>query len=272
MDMRLQHTEMMPEVYSQVVRSQINVEGEVPIAGSLRETTHVLYPTAMAVVERTEPMQDRASITGRVIFCVLYTQGDKTKVESIEATAEFSHLCDLPGATGRSEVFACAQAEHVEARVQNGRMTMRAAVKLQVRSSLCEPVEAVVGVDAPGVQMRTEQVGLRRTVGCGSQDVFRRLRIRVDRTLDGNLRLLPFRCRIPKSSVTLVEDSRQSGPYKIKNGLLTDTVTVSENQITQVWGHSSTTARQGALAIYFLLAGILTFGEGFLIGKLKGDI
>lgn len=85
-------------------------------------------------------------------------------------------------------------------------------------------------------------------------------------------RLLPFRCRIPKGSVTPVEDPRQSGTYKIKNGLLTDTVTVSENLIIQVWGHSSSTARQGALAIYFLLAGILTFGEGFLIGKLKGDI
>lgn len=174
MDMRLQHTEMMPEMPSRVGRCQINVEGEVPIPGSLRETTHVLYPTAMAVVERTEPLQDRASIMGRVIFCVLYTRGDKTQVESIEATAEFTHLCELPGTMARSEVFACAQTENVEARVQNGRMTLRAAVKLQVRAAACEPVEAVAGVEAPGVQMRTEQIALRRTVGRGIQDVLLR--------------------------------------------------------------------------------------------------
>jgi len=174
MDMRLQHTEMMPEMPSRVGQCQINVEGEVPIAGSLRETTHVLYASAMAVVERAEAMQDRASITGRVTFCVLYTQGDKTQVESIEATAEFSHLCDLPGATPHAAVFACAQAAHAQAHVQNGRMTMRAVVKLQSRADVCEPVEIVARVEASGAQMRTEEIALRRTVGRGSQDVLLR--------------------------------------------------------------------------------------------------
>lgn len=85
-------------------------------------------------------------------------------------------------------------------------------------------------------------------------------------------RMLPFRCRIPKRSITPVEDPQQGGTYKVKNGLLTDTVTVSEGRITQVWGHGGGTTRQGALAVYFLLAGTLAFGEGFLIGKLKGEL
>lgn len=174
MDMRLQHTEMMPEVHSRPVKCQIHVEGDVPIQGSLRETTNVLYASSMAVVERTEAMQDRASIAGRVIFCVLYTQGDKTTVESIEATADFSHLCELPGAGVRSEVFACAQAEHTDARVQNGRMTMRTTVTLHVRAAACEALEAVARVETPGAQMRTEQITLRRTVGRGSQDALLR--------------------------------------------------------------------------------------------------
>ena len=174
MDMRLQHTEFMPEAPCGICRSQINVEGDVAISGSLRETTHVLHVSAMAVVENAEAMQDRASIAGRVVFCVLYTQGDKAQVESIEATADFTHLCDMPGALPRAEVFACAQVEHAEARVQNGRMTMRAVVKLQARAVSCEPVEAVSSVDVPGAQLRTEQLALRRTVGRGSQDVLLR--------------------------------------------------------------------------------------------------
>ena len=174
MDMRFQKVEWSPEIPCGVCHSQLNVEGDVPIAGSLRETTNVLYASAIAVVERTEGMQDRASITGRVIFCVLYTQGDRPEVSSVEATADFTHLCDMPGATPRAVVTAFAQAQQVQAHVQNGRMTMRAVIQLCARAVNCDAAEAVAEVDVPGVQQRTEQITLRRTVGRGNRDVLLR--------------------------------------------------------------------------------------------------
>lgn len=174
MDMRLNHTELTTESPCGVCRSQFAVEGDVTLPGSLRETTNVLHASAMAVVENAESMQDRMSASGRVVFCVLYTQGDKARVDSIEATADFSHLCDMPGAVPRAEVFAAAQVEHVEARVQNGRMTMRAIVRLCARASSCEPVIAVSSIDLPGVQTRTARMKTRRTVGRGATDVLLR--------------------------------------------------------------------------------------------------
>lgn len=174
MDMRLNHTVFAPEMPCGVCRNQITVEGDVTLPGSLRETTNVLHASAMAVVENTEAMQDRVSIGGRVVFCVLYTQGDRAAVDSIEATADFTHLCDMPGAVPRADVFAAAQVEHVEARVQNGRMTMRAILRLCARAASCETVEALSGIDVPGAQMKTAQVKLRRTVGRGSSDVLLR--------------------------------------------------------------------------------------------------
>lgn len=174
MDMRLKQTEWTPESPCGVCRNQMTVEGDVTIPGSLRETTHVLHASSMAVVERTEAMQDRVSIAGRVVFCVLYTRGDKPQVESIEATADFTHLCDLPGAVPRAEVTAFAQAGHTEAHVQNGRMTMRALVTLNARATVSEPMEIVTGVEAPGAQERTAQMTLRRTVAQGNQDVLLR--------------------------------------------------------------------------------------------------
>ncbi len=184
MDMRLKQIEWTPEVPCGVCRSQINVEGDVPIPGSLRETTHVLHASAMAVVERTEAMQDRASLNGRVIFCVLYTQGDRPEVASIEASADFTHLCDMPGATPRAEVTAFAQAQQVKAHVQNGRMTMRAVVQLCARAKNCEAGEIVTGVEVPGAQVRTEEIALRRTVGRGSQDVLLREEFTLPADLD----------------------------------------------------------------------------------------
>lgn len=174
MDMRLQHTDIAPEIPCGVCRSQITVEGDVTLPGSLRETTHVLHASAMAVVENAESMQDRLSIGGRVVFCVLYTQGDRATVESIEASADFTHMCEMVGAVPRAEVYAVAQVEHVEATVTGGRMTMRAIVRLCARAMKCDPVEALTGIDAQGAQIRTAQVKLRRTTGRGSGDTLLR--------------------------------------------------------------------------------------------------
>lgn len=174
MDMRLQHTTLMPEASCGVCRSQITVEGDVTLPGSLRETTNVLHASAMAVVENAESMQDRVSIGGRVVFSVLYTQGEAHRVDSIEATADFNHLCEMTGAVPRAEVFAVAQVEHVHASVQNGRMTMRAIVRLCARAMSSDPVEALTGIDVTGAQMRKAQVKMRRTVGRGSTDVLLR--------------------------------------------------------------------------------------------------
>lgn len=174
MDMRLEHISLEPEVPCGVCRSQIVVEGEVTLPGSLRETTHVLHASAMAVVENAEAMQDRVTIGGRVVFCVLYTQGEAHRVDSIEATADFTHLCELAGAIPRADVYAVAQVEHVDATVQNGRMSLRAIVRLCARALTCEPVEAITGIGIPGAQTKTAQVKLRRTVSRGSADVLLR--------------------------------------------------------------------------------------------------
>lgn len=174
MDMRLDHINIQPEVPCGVCKSQIVVDGEVTLPGSLRETTNVLHASAMAVVENAEAMQDRVTIGGRVVFCVLYTQGEAKNVDSIEATADFTHLCELAGAVPRAEVYAVAQVEHVDATVQNGRMSLRAIVRLCARALSCDPVEAITGIGVSGAQAKTEQVKLRRTISRGSADVLLR--------------------------------------------------------------------------------------------------
>ncbi|MDD6052148.1 MAG: DUF3794 domain-containing protein [Clostridiales bacterium] len=174
MDMRLTHLTLSPEVACGQCRNQIQVEGDVTLPGSLRETTCVLHASAMAVVETAEAMQDRVTIGGRVVFCVLYAQGDAHRVDSIEATADFTHLCDMPGAAPRAEVFAHAQAEHVDATVQNGRMTMRATVRLCARATRCDQVEVLSGIELPSAQVRTAQMSMQRTVGRGSGEALLR--------------------------------------------------------------------------------------------------
>lgn len=174
MDMRLEQNSIQLERPLGRCGSAFNVEGDVTLPGSLRETTNILHTGAMAVVESAEAMQDRITVSGRVIFRVVYTQGASAKPESIEAAADFTHACEMKGALPRSEVYACASAVHASAVVQGGRVHMKAEVQISARAVLCEPVEAVAGVGLPDVQQKTARVKLRRTVGRGSTDVLLR--------------------------------------------------------------------------------------------------
>ena len=174
MDMRLEHRSIQPERPCGLCSATVNVEGDVPLPGSLRETTNILYAGASAVVESSEAMQDRVAVSGRVIFRVLYVKGDSTKVETIEAAANFSHICDLPGATPHSDVYACAQAMHVQHSVQGGRVNLRTQVHLDARAITCEPVDIVTGSSAAGLERKVHQMTLRRKAAGGSREVLLR--------------------------------------------------------------------------------------------------
>ena len=174
MDMRLEQTSFEAEIPCGSCKTRFTVEGDVTLPGSLRETTNILHASAMAVVESAEASQDRATIAGRVIFCVLYTQGDHGTPESIEAAADFTHLCDMPGAVPRSAVDAWAQAEHVTASVQNGRVSMKAVLSLCARAVCTQTAEALSAAKGDSVQQKTDQITLRRKTASGSADTLLR--------------------------------------------------------------------------------------------------
>lgn len=156
-------------------RSRAVVEGEVTLPGGLREETRVLSAGAMAVIEGSEAQQDRVSVSGRVVFHVLYTQGDPKKINVIEASADFTHPCGLPGSQPRAQAETAAQVEVVEARVNGGRMTMRAEIGLGCRVLLAAPVEAIMGVNgSDDVEIRTSEAALCRTVARGSGETLLR--------------------------------------------------------------------------------------------------
>lgn len=155
--------------------SQAVVEGEITLPGGLREEARVLYAGASACVERVEALTDRLSAAGRVAFRTLYTQGDPSRVCAMEATADFTHLMDLPGVQPRCVGQLAAQVEHVEARAYGGRLLLRAVVRISGYALCRQPVEAVTGIaEAEGVQLRTHQAALLRTVAQGAADTLLR--------------------------------------------------------------------------------------------------
>ena len=151
------------------------VEGEVTLPGGLREEARVLLADCTPVVENCEAMQDRASIGGRAIFRVLYTQGDAKRVQVMETTADFTHMCDFPGCQGKAVVTASPHVEHVNARTAGGRLMLRSEIGLDVQAVSAAPVEALTGFDgSDDVELLLSEKEIRRTVARGTREVLLR--------------------------------------------------------------------------------------------------
>ena len=175
MDMRLVKENIALEQPTARGRSQAVVEGEITLPGGLREEARVLHAGGMAVVDHVETMQDRATVTGKVVFHTLYTQGDHTKVSAMEATADFTHMMDLPGAQPRNACQVDADVERVEAAVSGGRLSLKGLVRLWGSAVNQQPVEAVTGITGvEGIQSRGCGVQVMRTVASGEDETLLR--------------------------------------------------------------------------------------------------
>lgn len=175
MDMRLVKENIQLEQPTGRGQSQAVVEGEITLPGGLREEARVLHAGGMVVVDNVEAMQDRVSVTGKVVFHTLYTQGDHTRVNAMEATADFTHMMDMPGAQPRNICHAEGAVEHVDASVTGGRLNLRGIVRLWGSAVNQQPVEAVTGVSGlEGIQSRGREVQVKRTVASGEEETLLR--------------------------------------------------------------------------------------------------
>lgn len=175
MDMRLVKESIQLEQPMGQGRSQAVVEGEITLPGGLREEARVLHAGGMVVVENVEAMQDRVSVMGKVVFHALYTQGDHSKVSAMEATADFTHMMDLPGAQPRNQCRAEGVVEHVDASANGGRLSLRAIVGLHGRAVAQQPVEAVTGIlGLEGVESQARELTVKRTVASGEGETLLR--------------------------------------------------------------------------------------------------
>ncbi len=170
--MKVLREEIPMERFVGAANSQAVVEGEVALPGGLREETRVLSAEGMAVLQKAETYTDQVEVEGRVIFHVLYTQGDPTHILALEASADFTHSMDLAAAQPKMTPEATAVVEHVEAVAQGGRLHLRTILRIGARVMCCQPVNLVTSVqDAEGLMTKTAALQSCLAVASGEQDV-----------------------------------------------------------------------------------------------------
>lgn len=185
MDMHAMKENIQLEQPTGRARGQAVVAGEITLPGGLREEARVLHAGGMVVVDGVEAMQDRVSITGKVVFHALYTQGDHTRVNGMEATADFTHMLDMLGAQPRNLCRAEGAVEHVEATATGGRLALKAIVRLWGSAISQQPVEAVTGIaGVEGIESRAREAQIKRTVGTGADETLLREEFALPEGLD----------------------------------------------------------------------------------------
>lgn len=164
---------------------QAVVEGEITLPGGLREEARVLQVSGLAVMTGAECLQDRVNMDGKVIFHVLYTQGDPSKVQAIEATADFSHVLELPGTAPRMLCRGKMWVEHAEASAYGGRLNVKAIVMTGARVLCTAPVETVTGItQCSCLQTQNQKLTLAQTAARGSGELLLREEFELPQALE----------------------------------------------------------------------------------------
>ena len=141
------------------VSHRVTIEGECALAGSMRDAVTVLSVQAQATLSGVQPLSDRIAVRGRVCFQVLYTQGDLTRIRSIETTCDFTHDLPAPGAAAGMRVDAHASVLDTNGRAGSGRMALEAELSISAQAYECREMEAAAQIDGVmGLCVRRQQI------------------------------------------------------------------------------------------------------------------
>ena len=158
--------------------TQVSVEAEVALPGGLREEARVYYADASAAVNGGELTGSRVTADGRVTFHVLYAQGDLSRVEAMEASADFSQAMPLKEENTQMAALRLqprAEVQHVSAKAFNGRLLLRAILSLTAEAALPRTVSFIRDAEeAPAVQKAMQTIRMQRTVGEGESQTLLR--------------------------------------------------------------------------------------------------
>jgi len=112
------------------VQEQIIIEGEATLQGSMRDAITVLGIQAQAHITGIKPGMDEALAKGRVQFQALYTQGDLTRIRTLETSCDFECTLAMEGVTPGMRVNARAAIQETQGSAASGRMRLRAVLDI----------------------------------------------------------------------------------------------------------------------------------------------
>jgi len=156
---------------------QVTIEGEATLPGSMRDAVTVLSVQAQAHLTDAQAGNGEAGVRGCVCFQVLYTQGDLTRIRTLETRCDFSHTLPLEGTEPGMRLNADVVVQETEGVAGSGRMTLRALLEIRLEAFEVSERELIAGAampDAPeNLQQRLQKITccMAETIGQGRTTV-----------------------------------------------------------------------------------------------------
>lgn len=163
---------------------QIIIEGDAALPGSMRDAVTVLSVQAQSHIRDAHAGTGEAAVRGRVCFQVLYTQGDLTRVRSLETTCDFERTVRIAGILPGMRVQTQAYVQETSGSAASGRITLRALLNLSLTALKTEERQLIASApQRSDLRVKTqtlayclhEQAGEERTLVRDEQDLPARL-------------------------------------------------------------------------------------------------
>lgn len=188
------------ERWAASAEEQVAIEGEATLPGSMRDAVTVLSIQAQAHLAQAQAGEGEVGVRGRVCFQVLYTQGDLTRIRSIETTCDFDHAISMKGVRPGMRAAAEIDVQETNGTAGNGRMSLRALVA--VRADAFEAVEqdAITGVTGgeQALQMKMQTIAYCCHEMLGEDKTL----VREEFELPAKLEVLDVLCATGRASVS----------------------------------------------------------------------
>ena len=138
---------------------QMIIEGEAALPGSMRDAVTVLSVQAQVSIHDVQAGVGEAAVRGRVCFQVLYTQGDLTRVRSLDTTCDFERAVRLSGVMPGMRMETDASVQETSGSAASGRITLRALVNLDLCAFETAEHSLITGqTENPNLRTRQQQI------------------------------------------------------------------------------------------------------------------
>lgn len=133
--------------------SQVLIRAEVLVPGAGREAIEPLMAEANISVSGTDVQIDRIVLDGSVFCQAVYRQGEEATLRALTAQTTLSQVVEVSGAAPGMLSRVLAQAEHVEAKYENGHMVFLITCGIQAQVMQLNQTEVIDAVsNQEGIQ------------------------------------------------------------------------------------------------------------------------
>lgn len=173
--------------------SQALVRAEALVPGAGRAAIEPLMAEANVSVSGADVQTDRIVLDGSVFCQAVYRQGEETTLRALTAQATLSQVVEINGAAPGMLSRVLVQAEHVEAKYENGHMVFLVTCGIQaqvLQLKQAEVIDGISGVD--GLQTVYEDICTFKLAADTDADVLVKGEIALPVVLDARTSLMDW--------------------------------------------------------------------------------